>query len=110
YHWELFRPYPSGSEYHHVNFRRQPASPVIDLRVGDNGTLIQILSARLRILGLLRNKSGVFGSRVHGAVVKFQREHHLPVDGVVGPKTWVLLKKLSEQRLSASKPKPKKKR
>jgi hypothetical protein len=22
--WELFQPYPSGSEYHHLNFRRKP--------------------------------------------------------------------------------------
>jgi hypothetical protein len=23
--WELFQPYPSGTEYHHLNFRRRPA-------------------------------------------------------------------------------------
>lgn len=23
--WELYQPYPTGSEYHHVNFRRKPS-------------------------------------------------------------------------------------
>lgn len=92
YGWKLFRPYPTGSEYHHVNFRVQPKSPVLDLRVGDTGRLISILSERLQIVGLMKGKSTVFGARVHGAVVKFQRQNRLMPDGVVGPKTWSLLK------------------
>jgi hypothetical protein len=26
HHWELFRPYPSGSEYHHLNFKVMPVA------------------------------------------------------------------------------------
>lgn len=35
YHWQLFRPYPSGSEYHHLNFRVEPKphSRATDLRI-----------------------------------------------------------------------------
>lgn len=101
--WHLFRPYSGGSEYHHVNFRSQPANPVVDLRVGDSGAQVRILSARLRLLKLLRSKSNTFGPKVHGAVIKFQKSQHMTADGVVGPKTWNAIKNAVEH------PKPKKK-
>lgn len=103
--WHLFRPYPGGSEYHHVNFRTQPANPVVDLRVGDSGAQVRILTARLRLLKLLKSKGNVFGPKVHGAVVQFQRSQHMPADGVVGPKTWNAIRNAVEH----PKPKPKKK-
>lgn len=37
---------------------------------------------------------GVFGRSTHGAVVAFQKAHHLNADGVAGPTTLGLLKKL----------------
>jgi len=37
---------------------------------------------------------GVYGRNTHGALVLFQRTHHLRVDGVAGPATIGLLKKL----------------
>jgi hypothetical protein len=37
---------------------------------------------------------GVYGRATHGALVLFQRQHHLVPDGVAGPKTIGLLKKL----------------
>lgn len=99
YGWELFRPYPSGSEYHHLNFRVQPKSPVIDLRVGDTGNLVGILSARLRIISYVQKKTTIFGPHVHAGVVRFQRNHHLKPDGIVGPKTWSMLKRAAEYQL-----------
>ena len=34
-----------------------------------------------------------FGKNTDKAVKRFQREHNLPTDGVVGPKTWTALRK-----------------
>lgn len=34
---------------------------------------------------------GYFGARTKNAVIGFQREHRLQVDGIVGPKTWAAL-------------------
>jgi hypothetical protein len=31
--WELFRPYPSGSEHHHVNFKREPKPRNLRMRL-----------------------------------------------------------------------------
>ena len=51
---------------------------------GDDVTLLQ------RLLHI--EADGVFGQMTHNAVVAFQRSHGLvPVDGVVGPKTWAAL-------------------
>jgi hypothetical protein len=95
--WVLFQPYPGGREYHHLNFRFEPKSPLIDLRVGDTGVLVRILSIRLHILGYFKpRRSDIFGRRVHGALVAFQQDYGLQVDGVAGPKSWARLKQAVE--------------
>lgn len=80
---------------------RPPAA--VDLRVGDSGRLVKILSARLRILGLMNRKSSVFGGRVHHAVVAFQRQHKLTPDGIVGPRTWNAIKQAAERAMRGKK-------
>jgi peptidoglycan hydrolase-like protein with peptidoglycan-binding domain len=53
------------------------------LRAGAAGLPVRFLQQRLRM-----RPDGNFGPRTYAAVVAFQRRHHLPVDGVVGRRTW----------------------
>jgi peptidoglycan hydrolase-like protein with peptidoglycan-binding domain len=46
---------------------------------------------------------GKFGPNTHDAVKKFQRERDLPVDGIVGARTWAALE---HDREAKPKPKP----
>ena len=58
----------------------------------DVAVLQAILTARGYYTGPL---DGLFGEALDTAVRKFQREHDLEPDGVVGPLTWAELLKLS---------------
>jgi uncharacterized protein (TIGR02594 family) len=49
-----------------------------------------LLNAELKS-GMKLKPDGDFGQRTHDAVVRFQREHGLVTDGVVGPRTWAAL-------------------
>jgi peptidoglycan hydrolase-like protein with peptidoglycan-binding domain len=49
---------------------------------GAHGAAVKQLQAALHI-----NVNGVFGANTREAVVRFQRGHGLPADGVVGPRT-----------------------
>lgn len=44
-----------------------------------------------RYLGL--RPDGVFGPKTAAAVSRFKRRHHLPADGVVGPRVWAILRR-----------------
>lgn len=53
---------------------------------------VMILQQDLAALGYhVGSKDGIFGARTEGAIRKFQREHDLSPDGVVGPMTWAAL-------------------
>lgn len=71
------------------------------LHIGQMGPSIVKLKKLLYDKGL-RNFSGkkssnryipYFGKYTEAAVKQFQKQHHLPTDGVVGPKTWAALRK-----------------
>ena len=64
------------------------------LRKGDTRTEVATLQELLTNKGYSLPKYGVdgnFGSETLSAVKKFQKDHDLVVDGIVGPKTWKAL-------------------
>lgn len=64
------------------------------LRKGDKGNVVQGLQTLLISLGYSCGSSGAdgdFGSATEKAVKKFQKDHGLTADGVVGKKTWAAL-------------------
>ncbi|MCM1045655.1 MAG: peptidoglycan-binding protein [Candidatus Gastranaerophilales bacterium] len=63
------------------------------VRQGSRGADVTYLQQRLVSLGYsLGAVDGIFGSKTRTAVMAFQRDHKLTVDGIVGPKTWAALK------------------
>lgn len=58
------------------------------IRMGDRGSQVTILQKRLNELGYNCGKAdGIFGTLTYNAVVRFQRDKGLAVDGIVGPAT-----------------------
>ncbi len=61
------------------------------LKCGSKGHDVKKLQKLLNARGLSAHPiviDGVFGPTTEDAVKKFQRQAHIPVDGVVGGKTW----------------------
>lgn len=57
------------------------------LRSGDTGAYVERLQRELSQLGYEVPVDGVFGEATDTAVKKFQQDHNLTVDGIVGPQT-----------------------
>lgn len=89
--WVVTVTYPS-SESWHVNFRKRPKfNPwkLIPLKRGKRGSRVHKLTRYLSALEVLDGHARrKFDEEVEDAVRAFQREHKLPVDGVVGIHTW----------------------
>ncbi len=63
------------------------------LRRGDSGVYVYVLQLALKSLGYdPGNTGGVFDVKTESAVKLFQSDNDLRVDGIVGPKTWAVLK------------------
>lgn len=60
-----------------------PSRPT--LRRQSAGPWVKVVQSRLGL-----NEDGIFGPHTEAAVRKFQRDHELVPDGIVGPKTWAL--------------------
>ncbi|MCU0909266.1 MAG: N-acetylmuramidase domain-containing protein [Rhodobacteraceae bacterium] len=69
-----------------------PTSPVV-LRSGARGAAVRRLQEALGI-----RVDGAFGPQTHDAVVAFQQRHNLPMDGVVGARTWAKLQQVNEAK------------
>ncbi len=72
-----------------------PSSPVPGtlppnevLRKGSRGSNVIILQKKLNRFGGRLATDGDFGEKTHQAVLKFQRDHRLEDDGIVGRRTW----------------------
>lgn len=57
------------------------------LKVGSKGSEVRELQAFLQV-----QVDGVFGKRTKAAVIEFQKAHNLIADGIVGAKTWAVIK------------------
>jgi uncharacterized protein (TIGR02594 family) len=67
-----------------------PSRPT--LRTGDKGVFVADLQDQLVTLGYLVGRVDAhFGPRTREAVLGFQADHNLMVDGIVGPQTWAAL-------------------
>lgn len=67
------------------------ASPLV-LRIGSRGDAVRDLQERLAAAGFyLQSVDGDFGAGTDAAVRAFQAARSLPVDGVVGARTWAAL-------------------
>ena len=75
----------------------QPASPPIQfkpgtLRLGDRHPSVEMLQNRLQSLGFLTGTvTGIYNTETRLAVEKFQSNHQLKPDGIVGKITWAAL-------------------
>ncbi len=62
------------------------------VRSGSKGSNVITLQKELKAAGINPGPiDGEFGAKTKAAVMKYQRAHHLEVDGVVGAKTWSAL-------------------
>jgi peptidoglycan hydrolase-like protein with peptidoglycan-binding domain len=59
----------------------------MSLRIGSQGSAVAQVKERLRQEGARLDPNAVYGVGTANAVKKFQKEHNLDPDGVVGPKT-----------------------
>lgn len=58
------------------------------LKLGSTGPMVRHRQHQLKVLGYYHgNLDGIFGSMTHHAVVRFQAEHNLSPDGIIGPAT-----------------------
>ncbi len=59
------------------------------LKKGMENSEVTVLQGNLKKLGLFnQNPTGYFGDATEAAVIKFQKEHGIYIDGVVGPNTY----------------------
>jgi N-acetylmuramoyl-L-alanine amidase len=56
------------------------------------------LQHRLRMLGYTPKLDGIYGLQTERAVIQFQKDHKLRIDGIAGPQTWTVLKKASDNK------------
>lgn len=62
------------------------------VRSGSRGEDVKTLQAQLNALGYdCGAVDGIFGAKTYNAVVKFQKDRGLAVDGIVGKNTWAAL-------------------
>lgn len=66
------------------------------LRRGMRGNDVKILQSKLQSLGYdVGPIDGIFGPRTERAVINFQRDNRIKVDGIVGPQTYDMLERLT---------------
>lgn len=84
-----------STAYRFLGFIYQPEDQTQQrcIKKGDKGADVELMQARLAAKGYLRRNEvdGDFGVITLGALLAFQLEHSLDVDGICGPKTQAAL-------------------
>ena len=86
----------AGTQYRFLGFIYQPETQAERvIKKGDKGADVELMQARLAAKGYLRKSEvdGDFGTITLGALLAFQFEHDLDVDGLCGPATKAALTK-----------------
>ena len=86
----------AGSNYTFLGFvynpaTEEPGAPL--LQIGDRGDAVTEMQKALVRAGVLRSNEvdGIFGRITRGAVLEFQLENKLALDGICGAETWAAL-------------------
>ncbi|WP_373876541.1 spore cortex-lytic enzyme [Paenibacillus spongiae] len=83
--------------------RAEAAAPAT-LKYGSTSPDVPDLQYRLQILGYYKPAiTKIFGVSTQTAVKQFQKKYGLSADGIVGPRTWSVLKKVSVSKPELSK-------
>lgn len=81
----------AGTEYRFLGFVYQPETQQAErmIKKGDKGADVELMQEQLAANGYLRKSEvdGNFGTITLGALLAFQFEHRLAVDGICGPAT-----------------------
>ncbi|PKV83049.1 peptidoglycan-binding protein [Streptomyces sp. TLI_146] len=73
------------------NCERTPGAPL--LKRGDTGRAVRELQCLLAYCGYYTGPlDGYYGSALGQALLRYQRDHGLPMDGEAGPRVWALLR------------------
>lgn len=65
------------------------------IKKGSTGQDVKTLQSYLKQLGYAIDVDGSFGNNTRNVVIRFQTDHNLSADGVVGPNTWAALEELT---------------
>lgn len=92
WHWNFLHPTAASRAV------RLPVSwPV--LKIGDRRGEVYRAQTYLRYKGYFKaRRSTVFGPLTRSAVRRFQKDHGLKADGVIGPRTWALLRRRTTRK------------
>lgn len=74
-----------------VSTKESAISQITTLTLGSKGRVVSTLQNILISKGYCcgsSNSDGYFGQETYNAVIEFQKENELDVDGIVGPATW----------------------
>lgn len=77
--------------HENVNTTTMAPADMPVLKMGSKGDFVTIAQGRLVVAGYPIEVDGIFGKKTEEAVKKFQKEHQLITDGIIGKNTWKAL-------------------